>query len=44
MKNPDHVPLTQLDSDATLAEVVTAVNKIIQAINSMWDTPAPDSQ
>lgn len=37
MKNPENVPLTEVESDATLAEVIKSLNKIIVAINSMWD-------
>ena len=38
MKSPENVPLTELSSDATLAEVIVALNKIVVTINSMWDT------
>lgn len=38
MKNPQNVPLSKLPSDASLADVIVALNKIIMAINSMWDT------
>jgi|DEB0MinimDraft_6_1074348.scaffolds.fasta_scaffold08176_2 hypothetical protein len=37
MKNPENVPLTKLDSKASLSEVITTLNQIIGAINSMWD-------
>lgn len=36
-KGPENVPLTELASDASLSDVITSVNKIIQAINSMWE-------
>ena len=38
MKDPQNIPITELASDANLSEVITAVNTIIQAINSMWET------
>lgn len=38
MKNPENVPLTELDPRASLSEVITTLNKMIVAINSMWDT------
>ena len=38
MKNPEHVPLSKLPSDASWADVIVALNKIVVAINSMWDT------
>tara|TARA_R100001591_G_scaffold91438_1_gene97186 strand:+ start:438 stop:578 length:141 start_codon:yes stop_codon:yes gene_type:complete len=38
MKGPDNVPISELASDADLAEVIKTVNKVIQAINSMWET------
>ena len=37
MKNPENVPLTELDPRASLSEVITTLNKVIVAINSMWD-------
>lgn len=37
MKNPENVPLTELGSKASLSEVITTLNKVIVAINSMWD-------
>lgn len=42
MKNPDQVPLTPIDSTATLPEVIKGINKAIEAINSMWDHTEPD--
>jgi len=38
MKNPENVPLLEIPDDASLADVIVAVNKIVIAINSMWDT------
>jgi hypothetical protein len=38
MKNPENVPLSKLPDDSSLADVIVAINKIIVAINSMWDT------
>lgn len=38
MKNPENVPLTELATDASLTEVIKTLNKVIVAINSMWDT------
>lgn len=38
MKNPENVPLLELPDDASLDDVISAVNKIVAAINSMWDT------
>lgn len=38
MKNPENVPFLEIPDDASLADVIVAVNKIVIAINSMWDT------
>ena len=37
MKDPQNVPLTELNSDAPLSEVIKSLNKVIQSINSMWE-------
>ncbi len=37
MKNPENIPLDELESNASLADVITALNKIIAAVNQMWD-------
>lgn len=37
MKNPENVPLSELPDDASLADLIATVNKIVIAINSMWD-------
>jgi hypothetical protein len=42
MKNPDQVPLTPVPNSATLPETIKAINKVIEAINSMWDHTEPD--
>lgn len=46
MKTPDNIPISKLASDASLADVITAVNKIISTVNEMWeaDEPIPPSQ
>ena len=38
MKNPENIPLDELESDASLADVITTLNKLIVAVNQMWDT------
>lgn len=38
MKSPENIPITELESDATLSDVIDTLNKIIVAMNSMWDT------
>lgn len=42
MKNPDQVPLSKIDKTATLADVIENMNKIVEAINSMWDHTVPN--
>lgn len=36
---PPEVPISELDSKATLTDVVAALNQVIRAINHMWHTP-----
>jgi len=36
MKVPE-TPITELNTNATTAEVVAKVNEIVRAINSMWN-------
>jgi len=36
MKAPE-TPIAELDSKATLAEVVAKVNELIRVVNSMWN-------
>lgn len=43
MKNPDQIPITPLDPTATLPQVISAVNKIIESINFMWDEGEEDA-
>ena len=42
MKNPEQVPLSKIAKTATLPEVIDGINKIVEAINSMWDHTEPD--
>lgn len=46
MKTPDNIPISEIASDASLADVITAVNKVIRSVNEMWesDEPVPPSQ
>ena len=43
MKNPDQIPITPLDPTATLPQVISAVNKIIESVNFMWDAEEEDA-
>lgn len=43
MKNPDQVPLSKIAKTATLPEVIDGINKIVEAINYMWDHTEPDA-
>ena len=46
MKGPENIPIDTLASTATNAEVIAALNKVIKALNFMWedDEPIPPSE
>lgn len=37
MKNPKQIPITPVESTATLPEVIKALNKVIESVNFMWE-------
>jgi len=46
MKGPENIPISTLETTATNAEIVKSLNKVIEALNFMWENndPIPPSE